>query len=438
VPADLAAAERLALLRECDAVLALDLLPDATSATLSDAPPSPAAVAALVEQRAAARQRRDYARADALREQIQAAGWQVSDTHAGPIARPIPDDAGLLVISAPHEVADQQQAPDRHAFSVNLLSHCSRADLERCVNSVVARAGQVDLEIVILDNGSTDDTLPYLRALARVGGLDRPAAGPPVPVRVIFADHDLGFAAGRRATTRASSGRTLVWLDTSMEVAGDIWSVLEEALADPEVGLVGAYGLVTDDLREFRIAAGPDVDAVEGYLMAFRRARVAEVGTIDDRYRFYRLADIALSFQFKTAGYRVLALAALPPLLVQHPHREWGLLTPEERQTKSKKNYDRFRERWHHGQSLLTANHDAAARWFGHDHPLHLGPVHQQHTDDEWPTPDELHVHEHQHWADHSHSHAHAHSRVAGAAERSAGPRDPARDAAVSQPGNPA
>ena len=43
----------------------------------------PQAVRDLVAERQAARERRDYARADALREQLRAAGWLVSDTPAG-------------------------------------------------------------------------------------------------------------------------------------------------------------------------------------------------------------------------------------------------------------------------------------------------------------------------------------------------------------------
>jgi cyanophycinase-like exopeptidase len=48
------------------------------------APTPPPAVLALVAAREAARQRRDWATADALRAQIQAQGWTVRDTPAGP------------------------------------------------------------------------------------------------------------------------------------------------------------------------------------------------------------------------------------------------------------------------------------------------------------------------------------------------------------------
>jgi len=68
-----------------------DIRPDAWDAATS-LPPSPESppdtpdpeVVSLAEQREAARKAKDWPRADALREQIQAAGWLVTDTPAGP------------------------------------------------------------------------------------------------------------------------------------------------------------------------------------------------------------------------------------------------------------------------------------------------------------------------------------------------------------------
>jgi hypothetical protein len=59
-----------------------------TEAEAASQPPSE--VLALVEEREAARERRDWATADALREQIAALGWQVMDTPEGPQLAPIP------------------------------------------------------------------------------------------------------------------------------------------------------------------------------------------------------------------------------------------------------------------------------------------------------------------------------------------------------------
>src|SRR5260221_256055 len=215
-------------------------------------------------------------------------------------------------------------------------------------------------------------------------------------------------AAGRNATMRASRGRYIVLMDTSIEVKGDIWEPLAMTLADRNMGVVGPYGLVTEDLREFYESAGPDVDAIEGYLMAFRRELLSEVGWIDERFRFYRLMDIHYSFFFKTSGYRVLTTPRVVELVERHPHREWFSLSEDEQATRSKKNYDLFRERWHHGQSLLVANYRPSDLWRGHDHPHHVEGV-RPHTADELPPVGAMHSHMHQHWPDHSHAHAHYH-----------------------------
>jgi cysteinyl-tRNA synthetase len=367
----------------------------------------PATVAEQVATREVLRQRQDYKAADTVREEIKTEGYEVRDTPGGPlVVKRRPEDE-FIVLSRSTDAPDHTREPDLYEFSINLLAHNSREDLERCIKSICCYADHRQLELVIVDNGSTDDTLPYLQQLARHGDLVA-EHGQPIGLQVLFADHNMGFAAGRNATMRASRGRSIILMDTSIEVKGNIWEPLAMTLADRNIGVVGPYGLVTDDLREFRESEGPDVDAVEGYLMAFRRALLSEVGWIDEKFRFYRLMDIHFSFFFKTSGYRALALPQLAALLEKHPHREWYSLSEEERATKSKKNYDIFRARWHHGQSLLVANYNPQHLWRGHDHPYHLEGTHT-HSEDELPPVGMMHTHVHQHWPDHSHEHPHYH-----------------------------
>lgn len=47
-----------------------------------------ASIKALLEKREQARRDRDFAKADALREELEAAGFMVEDTPAGPVLRP--------------------------------------------------------------------------------------------------------------------------------------------------------------------------------------------------------------------------------------------------------------------------------------------------------------------------------------------------------------
>lgn len=365
--------------------------------------------AALVQAREALRKQRRFAEADALREQIVTQGYTIRDTRTGPVVTPRPPEEAFTIITRSLDVPDGRGEPDRYAFSVNLLARDSRDDLERCIKSITRHQCGRPLELVIVDNGSTDDTVPYLQALAR-GGL-RDANGTDIPLTVLFADHNLGFAAGRNATMRASRGRVVVLLDTSIELHGDIWTPLEAALAGETVGLAGPYGLVTVDLKEFYESTEPHVDAVEGYCMAFRRALLTEVGWFEEKFRFYRMLDVYTSFLFKAAGYAVVTVPEVAARIERHPHREWHSLTEEERATKSKKNFDIFWRRWHHGQSLLKVNHTAGRRWFGHDHPNHLGPGHT-HPPEELPPPGQPHTHRHQHWPDHAHEHPHCHTLI--------------------------
>jgi cysteinyl-tRNA synthetase len=367
----------------------------------------PSTIGILVQQRALLREKYRYEEADQLRETLSTTGYAVRDTREGTLVMPRRTEDEFTMLSSSHDIPDATPDPDLYEFSVNLLAHNNCEDLKRCVESICRYAGKHRIELVIIDNGSTDETLPYLQQLARRAELSSEQEQP-IAVQVLFADHNLGFAAGRNATMRASRGRYIVLMDTSIEVAGDIWKPLASFLSEPGNGVAGPYGLVTDDLREFYETPGPDVDAVEGYLLAFRRALLPEVGWIDEKFRFYRLVDIHFCFFFKAAGYRVLAIPPLASYLVKHPHREWDSLNEEERATKSKKNYDIFRARWHHGQSLLVANFDPQHRWYGHNHPYHLDGTHT-HPEEELPASGTMHTHLHRHWPDHAHEHPHYH-----------------------------
>src|SRR5438876_1067611 len=157
-----------------------------------------------------------------------------------------------------------------------------------------------------------------------------------------------------------------------------------------------------------QFSPGPDVDAIEAYLMAFRRELLPEVGWVDEKFRFYRLMDIYFSFFFKTSGYRAVTTPIVAGRIEKHPHREWYSLSEEERATKSKKNYDIFRARWHHGESLLVANFDANNWWHGHNHAYHVDGEHTQSVEELHPA-GTTHAHEQRHWPDQSHAHPHYH-----------------------------
>ena len=82
--ADLADDERRWLILDADLVLGLDLdrVWEEAGRPAETVPPE---IASLVEARAVARTARDWARADALRAEVESLGWDVVDGPAGPV-----------------------------------------------------------------------------------------------------------------------------------------------------------------------------------------------------------------------------------------------------------------------------------------------------------------------------------------------------------------
>jgi len=197
--------------------------------------------------------------------------------------------------------------------------------------------------MIVIDNGLEE------ACAARLDGL----AAKDERVRLFHADHFLGSAAGLNVVLKQARGRYVVTLDTSVEVKGDIFTPLRELLDDSRVGIAGRWGVTSEDLRSFEEAeASGDVDAVEGYLMAFRRDLVNETGLLDEKYRFYRHLDLDFSLAARTLGYRLVIDTGLP--VVRHEHLEWAATPEEERDRLSKRNFYRFLRKWGERSDLLV------------------------------------------------------------------------------------
>ncbi|HZY45535.1 MAG TPA: glycosyltransferase, partial [Anaerolineae bacterium] len=216
-------------------------------------------------------------------------------------------------------------------------------EIERAVSSVLANRGQHSIEIVLIDNGSSDGTAEIVKQIA--------ATHP--EVQALWIDHWIGEAAGRNVGLMRSQGRIIIMLGNNVEIAGDIFELIDQALNDPEVGVCGGWGVRSGDLRNFESSEGPDVDAVEAYLMAFRRSSLKRVGLLNEKYRFYRHFDLDFSLRFSDLGQKVIIIPEVRERTKQHVHRIWESTPPDERDRKSKRNFYRFLHRWGDRRDLL-------------------------------------------------------------------------------------
>jgi GT2 family glycosyltransferase len=228
------------------------------------------------------------------------------------------------------------------AREVTLLTvvHGWLPDVERWLLSVFTHT-KANFEAIVVDNSGD----------ARIAGaLNKRTAE---RLRVITLDPPLGFAAAVNAGIDAAGGEVVVLFDPGVELKGDAITPLVKALNDPTVVVAGPYGLRgKGSLKEFEESQGPEVDAIEGYCMAFRRSDARAVDGFDGRFRFYRNADIEFSLRLRDRGGRAIVV---PDLAVErHEHRLWEATEPAERDRLSKRNMYRLLDRWRDREDLLT------------------------------------------------------------------------------------
>jgi len=228
------------------------------------------------------------------------------------------------------------------ARNVTMLSvvHGWQPDAERWLLSVFTHT-RADFEAVVVDNSGDPRIAGWLtnRVAERL--------------RVVSLDPPLGFGAAVDAGIEAAAGGVVVLFDPSVELNGDAVTALVAALSDPAVVLAGPFGLrAKGTMKEFEESEGPDVDAIEGYCMAFRRSDALAAGGFDPKFRFYRMADVEFSFRMREHGRRAVVLNGLP--VVRHEHRLWESTEPHERDRLSRRNTYRFLDRWREREDLLV------------------------------------------------------------------------------------
>jgi len=180
-------------------------------------------VLALAERRAAARADKDFAAADAMRDELAEAGWTVVDGAGGGWhleAVVVGEPPALRASDVPSMLAER--ATDD--ISVHWVVEGWPDDVARSIASFRSHQGRRRVRYVVAD----------------VTGADSGAFGD--DVEVISLEHDTGWGAAMNAGLRRATGRVVLAVDGSIEVAGDVFGPLELALTDPAVSAVVVFG----------------------------------------------------------------------------------------------------------------------------------------------------------------------------------------------------
>jgi hypothetical protein len=311
-------------------------------------------VLTAAHERSKARAERDWATADRLRGQIEAAGWTIvdrgTDFALSPSAPPDVHEGERVRYGASRNVPSRLDEPSAGVATVVLIGTDWPEDIERAVRALRATSPE-DISIIVVADDPPDGSASGLDGLV---GDD---------LEVVWTTERLGYGAATNIGIRRASARVVVLMDASVEPTGDVITPLADALDDPAVGVAGGWGITSTDLRTFEDAPPGDVDAIEGYLLAFRRSDAAERGPLDERFRFYRNLDIWWSLVLRDEGEgseprRAVRVADVPA--VRHEHRGWASLPEDERTRQSKRNFYRIIDRFGSRRDLLVS--EASAR----------------------------------------------------------------------------
>jgi GT2 family glycosyltransferase len=214
----------------------------------------------------------------------------------------------------------------RPIVSIILLNWHGWRDTIACLDSL-SRLDYPNYHIVVVDNGSTDDSVARIRA-----------AHP--EILLIETSRNLGFSGGCNVGIRHAleTGAEYVWLlnnDTTVDPQA-LQAMVQVAESDPGVGAVGSVLYYLDNPTAIQAWGGgwtsfwsgrsrhhlaPVSDARLHYLtaasMLLRRSAIQDVGLLDEDTFFMYWEDTDLSFRLRKAGWR-LAVAEKSIVL----HRE--------------------------------------------------------------------------------------------------------------------
>ena len=208
-------------------------------------------------------------------------------------------------------------------LSVVILNWNGRKHLERYLPSVVEHTTG-EAEVVVADNGSTDDSLAWLR-------LNYP------DIRVVRLDRNYGFAGGYNRALSEIDSEYYLLLNSDVEVTAGWWQPLVEVLDSESDVAVVAPKLCADSHREMFEYAGAsggfidylgypfcrgrilseverdegqyddkrDIFWASGAAMCCRSEVFHAVGGFDDDF-FAHMEEIDLQWRMQLAGWRIV------------------------------------------------------------------------------------------------------------------------------------
>lgn len=177
--------------------------------------------------------------------------------------------------------------------SIIILTYNELALTKQCLNSVHKHTNVDDIELIIVDNGSTDGTVDYLKSLEKV--------------QTIFNGKNLGFAKGCNQGVEVATGENILFLNNDTIVTKNwLQSMLKVLYKSEKVGMVGPVSnyvsghqkidVPYQTINEIDIFASEyckenlektrQVLRLVGFCLLVKRDLIIKIGSFDERYEY--------------------------------------------------------------------------------------------------------------------------------------------------------
>ena len=192
-------------------------------------------------------------------------------------------------------------------ISVIIVNYNTKDLTLECIKSIVYARPKLKYEIILIDNGSSDNSLVDIRRF-KILNFD-------LKLRIIENDENLGFSKANNQGIKAAVGKYILLLNSDTKVkSGALEKLVNFAVQNPDAGVVGSkllnvdgtlqpsvfrfptvaraifqYWLGKKGILEKYVPSGDEpikVDAVVGACLLITPKALKEVGLLDERYLY--------------------------------------------------------------------------------------------------------------------------------------------------------
>jgi cellulose synthase/poly-beta-1,6-N-acetylglucosamine synthase-like glycosyltransferase len=204
--------------------------------------------------------------------------------------------------------------PDESVASIIIPTFNGASRIGHCLDALVQHTAGRSVEILVVNDGSTDNTADVVRRYPSIRLVSQANAGP---------------AAARNRGALATCGTIILFTDDDCVPTSNWLDAMIEPFENPDVvGAKGVYRTCQKSLvarfvqieyeDKYRLMARlSNIDFIDTYSAAFRRDRFLEMAGYDTSFPLACAEDIELSYRMSARGWK---MKFAPTALVYHTH----------------------------------------------------------------------------------------------------------------------